>query len=76
MADQVRGGEGAGHSNEQSSECKEQSLAQDHTKNRATRSTERDAYSDFVGSAGDGIGNHAEDSGSGENQGHGGKETE
>ena len=76
VADQVRGGECAGYPNKQSRECKEQGFAQDHTKDRATRSTESNAYSDFVGSAGDGIGNHAKNSGSSENQGHGGKKTE
>jgi len=76
VADQVRGGERAGDSDKEADECKEQSFAQDHTKNRAARSAERDAYSDFVCAARDGMGNHAEDSGSGENEGHGGKKTE
>src|ERR1700733_4108306 len=74
--DEARGGERTGYSNKQPSEREEQSFAQDHAKNCATRSAERDAYSDFVGSACDGIGNHAEDSGSGKNQGHGSEETE
>src|SRR5580704_17586567 len=76
MANEVRGSESAGYSNKQSDECKEQSFAQDHTKNSAARSAEGDTYSDFVGPARDGIGNHAENSGSGKNQCHGGKKTE
>src|ERR1700735_56596 len=75
-SDEARGGQRAGYSNKKPSECKQQSFAQDHTKNRAAGSTKGDAYSDFVGSARDGIGNHPKDSGSCKNQGHGGKKTE
>src|SRR5580700_8943232 len=76
VSDQVRGDECAGDSDEETCGCEEQSFAQDHAKNRATRSTESDADADLVGAAGNGIGDHAEDSGGGGDQCHDGEKSE